>query len=305
MTNHIPSGKITNDTSTNPDIPSEQIESELQLDSIPFDAEIEAARQQYCECSGKPLCKVDAKSVHDLITIHGRETAIKILLTQQKQVSLEWIWLNADGLDKLALHQPREYFIYAASKLLQDCTLHSELMRLHEAAEAWRELQSVDEIILNPINELIRRLLAGYKREKLNGKLKKFKCKKINVIAKSIENIGKFQLELQNLLESLIAAKKKKQIYEQGMTAFKLQGMITALSQLEVEIGRELNDFDLIDGKSVDAIHAITGTSYRHADKGENLATFQKKINEKNRYTGETTVIKNAKPVKLKFGGGK
>jgi hypothetical protein len=227
-----------------------------------LDNELDCARQQYCEHSGKPLSKVDAKTVENLVTIHGRRVAIEILKTQQRQVSLEWIWLNDTGLAKLALHEPVEYFVYATSKLLQDCTLHSELMRLHEGAEAWRKLQEIDKDILHPINELIRRLLAGYNRKSIQTKLSKFKLKKVNLIADSLENIYQYQLELTDLIKELIAQKKRDKAIQQGMSNFRLQGMITCLSELELSVGRELNDFDLIDGKSADAVDAIIGRQY-------------------------------------------
>lgn len=281
----------------------------LEQDSIPDDAkplnngliaeltvldrELDAARQQYCECSGKPLCKIDAETVHNLVTIHGRETALKILRTQQRQVSLEWIWLNDKGLSNLALHQPAEYFVYAASKLLQDCTIHSELIRLHEAAEAWRKLQQWDETILHPINELIRRLLANYDRKKLNSKLIKFKCKKINQIADSHENIMQFQHELTELIQKLIAAKKRDDVIARGITSFRLQGMITHLSQLEIEVGRELTDFDLIDGKSTETTEMLTGRQYASdavKQKAKKAIQRENRIAKEIKYTNKPVV---------------
>lgn len=265
---------------------------QFDAETIPFDAEIEMARQQYCEASGKPLCKVDADTVNNLLTIHGRETTIKILLTQQKQISLEWIWLNNDGLDKLAMHDPAGYFVYAASKLLQDVTIHNELMRLHEAAMAWKNLQAIDDSILPPINELIRRLLAGYKRNKLNKYLAKFAKKKVNEITSELSNLTQFQIELTDLIQDLIAKKKKKEIYESGMTAFRMQSMITALSELEMAVGKEFNDFDIVDGKSSESIHAIVGTKYRHT-----------KVDKRQKqYSQQTVKTKVTAGFKLKIG---
>ena len=234
------------------------------IDSIPFDEDIEKVRQQYCANSGRPLAIVPQQIVADLITVHGRETTIKILQTQQKKYSYEWLWLNHDGLDSLAAHRPREYFVYACSKLLQDMTLHSELMRLNEAATAWHNLQKIDELIINPINELIRRLIANYKQKELIRHLTNLINKRVNIITESIDNLIKFQLELTDMIQSFVAEAKKQALLERGMSAFKMQKMITKLSQLEITIGRELNDFDFIDGKASDVVHAKTGTAYRH-----------------------------------------
>jgi len=257
-----------------------------------LDNELDSARQQYCEHSGKPLSKVDAITVENLVTIHGRRVAIEILKTQQRQVSLEWIWLNDSGLQKLALHEPVEYFVYATSKLLQDVTLHNELMRLHEGAEAWRKLQSIDPMVLHPINELIRRLLAHYNRKQIAHKLAKFKEKKVNRISESLSAISQYQLDLTDLIKDLVAMKRKTVAMTKGMSNFRLQGMITHLSELELSVGMEMNDFDLIDGKSADSVDAIVGRQY--GNKVNKEAAKQK-------YATKPTTIKGG--FKLNLGG--
>lgn len=236
----------------------------FNADTIPFDDEIEKVRQQYCAHSGRPLAIIPHQIVADLITLHGRSTTIKILQMQQKKYSYEWLWLNNEGLDSLAAHRPKEYFIYTCSKLLQDLTLHSELMRLGEAAIAWRNLESIDASIIDPINELLRRLIANYKQKDLNKRLAKLVNKHVNIITESIDNLIKFQLELTNTIQAFVKTAKEQAKLQRGMSAFKMQRMITSLSQLEITIGRELNDFDFIDGKASDVIHAKTGTAYRH-----------------------------------------
>lgn len=267
---------------------------EFNADSIPFDDEINAVRQQYCANSGRPLAIVPQQIVADLITVHGRTTTIKILQSQQKKYSYEWLWLNNEGLDNLSSHRPKEYFVYACSKLMQNLTLHSELMRLNEAATAWRNLQSIDESIINPINELIRRLLANYKQKELTRHLAKLMNKHVNDITKTMENLVVFQLELTDLIQAFVAKAKKQAQLEQGMTVFKMQRMITKLSQLEITIGRELNDFDFIDGKASEVIHAKTGTAYRHLHTKRG-----------NQYSQKPTTIKKGTgfKFKLKLGG--
>ena len=246
---------------------------DFNADIIPFDDEIEKVRQQYCAHSGRPLAIVPQQIVADLITIHGRSTTIKILQMQQKKYSYEWLWLNNDGLDSLAVHRPKEYFVYACSKLLQDLTLHSEMMRLGEAATAWRNLEKIDEIIIDPINELLRRLIANYKQKDLNQKLAKLINKHVNVITESIDNLVVFQLELTNTVQAFVFAAKKQAKLEHGMSAFKMQRMITNLSQLEITVGRELNDFDFIDGKASEVIHGKTGTVYQKQNIKHDLMT--------------------------------
>lgn len=237
---------------------------DFDANTIPFDSEIESVRQQYCANSGRPLAIVPHQIVADLITIHGRETTLKILLMQQKKYSYEWLWLNNEGLESLAVNRVHEYFVYTCSKLLQDCTLHSELMRMNEAAIAWRNLQKVDEDIITPINELIRRLLANYKQKDLNPKLAKLINKHVNVITESIDNLVMFQLELTDMIQAFVAQEKKDAAILKGLSVFKMQRMITNLSQLEIVVGRELNDFDFIDGKASEIVHGKTGTAYRH-----------------------------------------
>ena len=290
MTNETPSGK-TGSILAN----AAQQQNPINLNSIPFDAEIEAVRQQYCTHSGRPLSKVPATIVHQLLTIHGHRVTIEVLRSQQIKCSYDWIWLNHEGLDHLAAHRPKEYFVYACSKLLQDVTLHSELMRLNEAALAWESLQPIDDEILNPINELLRRLLAGYKRAKLNKYLTKLVNKRVDVIASKLSNLTKLQIELTDLIQTLIAKRKAQDEMERGMSVFKMQRMITTLSHLEVSVGRELNDFDIISGKSSEVIHAITGTQYRHA----------KADNRQKQYSTPTIKVKPKAglKLKLKFGG--
>ncbi len=240
------------------------VKPELHIDSIPFDEDIEKVRQQYCANSGRPLAIVPHQIVADLITIHGRSTTIKILQMQQKKYSYEWLWLNNDGLESLAINRAKEYFVYTCSKLMQDLTLHSELMRLNEAAIAWHNLQTIDETIITPINELIRRLLANYKQKELNPRLGKLVNKHVNVITQSVDNLIIFQLELTDMIQAFIAKSKKQAAEQKGMSVFKMQRMITTLSQLEITVGRELNDFDFIDGKASEIIHGKTGTLYQH-----------------------------------------
>ncbi len=261
----------------------------LQLADITvLDDELNGYRQMYCEHSGKPCGKVDAQQVEDLVTIHGRHTAIELLKLNQRQVSLEWIWLNSEGLDSLAFHRPREYFVYAASKLLQDLTLHNELMRLHEAAQAWNKLQQIPETVLHPINELVRRLLSRYKQQSLVKKLRKIKYKRIDLIATSVQTLGLFQAELQAVLNSIVEKEKATERYEKGLSAFRMQKMIQGLSELEISVGKELNDFELIDDKSISRTEMTVGQKYRTLEK-------------KQKYSSKT--IKSVGLVQLKFGG--
>jgi hypothetical protein len=169
--------------------------------------------------------------------------------------------------------------------------MHSELMRLNEAADAWRKLQKIDKDILAPVNELIRRLLGRVKKKQLNKKLKRLSEKKINKIANTMEGIAVFQTELQNILRELIDADKKLKAYEDGMQVFRLQRMIHAISETELSINMELNDFELIDGKSIETTEMLTGSRYNKT-----------KQNGKTRY--DTPVIEAAGKVVLKFGGG-
>lgn len=298
---NIPSGKTDTQLDSNKDDQAiEQLKNEdfkylslahdLDTVTIEQDQELMEARQQYCECSGKPLCKVKIETVQALIDIHGREITLKILRTQQKKVSLEWIWLNTDGLENLAAHDPKGYFVYCASKLLQDLTVHSELMRLHEAANAWQNLSTISNDVIAPINELLRRLLGQYKRKQLNGELSKLKTKRVNEITQSIDSLTTFQFFLTDLIQKLIASKKKKEIYEAGMMQFRTQTMITALSELELSVGKEFNDFDIVDGKSIDSIHAVVGTKYRHSKQ------------DKNKFS-QKTIKKPAGKITLKIGG--
>lgn len=272
---------------------------ELQIDSIPFDAEIEAVRQQYCAHSGRPLSKVPSEVVHNLITIHGRETCIKILKTQQVKYSYDWIWLNENGLNNLAIHKPAEYFVYAFSKLMQNQTIDAELSRLGCAAKAWRQLQSIDETVIMPINELLRRALANYKLKQIDKYLVDFTFHCVDEVTASIANLAKFQLELTDLIQTLVAKQKQLDEIERGMSAFRLQKMITTLSKLELEIGRELNDFDIVSGKSSDVIHGITGTQYRHSHIKQDFRKYSDKI----RYSQQTIKTKAKPGFRLKLKG--
>ena len=259
---------------------TQQIPSIVAIDAetIPFDAEIDAVRQQYCAHSGRPLSMVPADVVRNIITIHGRETCIKILKTQQIKYSYDWIWLNENGLDNLAIHKPAEYFVYSFCKLMQDITVDDELCRLHQAAVAWQHLQHVDEIVLLPINELLRRLLANYKRSQINKWLREFTNYRVDTVAKSIDNLARLQIELTDLIQELIAIRKREEQIENGMSNFRAQRMITTLSKLELEVGRELNDFDIVSGKTSEVIHGITGTSYRHKHVKQDFRKFSDKI---------------------------
>lgn len=229
------------------------------IDNLIATEELQEAMQQYCEHSGKPCGKADYNQTRAMLAIHGKETTLKILETQRKQVSLEWIWLNADGLQNLASHQPREFFVYICQKLFITQTKNQELLRFEESVKAYTALQQFNDELLNPINEMMRRLLGMSCQENINYILRKFKRRSITAIVANLDNLTDFQADLQKAITNIVDDRKKKKFCREGAALYRNMKMIAALSELELTIGNEFNDFDLVEGKSPDTMREVLG----------------------------------------------
>lgn len=276
------------------------------IDIAELPENIQLLQMQYCANSGRPIRKLETAIVQSMIAIHGEENAIKLLEINRKSYSPEWLWLNDSGLQQLAIHRPKEYFIYACTKLFSLYNKPDENLEFEEKIIAWKNLHEneiADEII-HPINELIRRLLANWHGIALNRHFAKLSATWLSDLTASQDSLLILQIELTDLIPELIRLKKQCEETERGLRVFKTQKMIRALSQLELEINMELNDFDFIDGKPSESIHGITGTSYRHVHKKHDMRV-QKQLLTAEPVGGfsRKPIIKTGMAIKLNLGG--
>lgn len=221
--------------------------------------EIREAMKQYCEHSGKLCGTADYDQTRAMLAIHGKTTTLKILKTQRKQVSMEWIWLNSEGLQALAQHQPHEFFIYICQKLLINQTINNTGNRFEESVKSFASIQKFNKSLLNPINELMRRLLGMSCQSNCDSLLRKFQKRNLSAIVGNLTNLLQFQTDLQTAITSIVEGKKKRKHCKEGASLYRSMKMIAALSALELSIGHEFNDFDLIEGKSADTVKNILG----------------------------------------------
>ncbi len=265
-------------------------------------------RMQYCANSGRPIRKLETAICQSMLAIHGESNAIKLLEINRKSYSPEWLWLNDTGLQQLAIHRPREYFIYSCSKLFSLFNKPDENLEFEEKIIAWANLDKLQiaNDVIHPINELIRRLLANWHSIALNRHFAKLSATWLSDLTASQDALIILQIELTDLIPELVKLKKQSEETERGLKVFKAQKMIRGLSQLEIEINMELNDFDFIDGKSSELIHGIIGTSYRHEHKKHDLRV-QKQLLTAEPAGGfsRKPIVKTGTAIKLKFGGNK
>ena len=263
-----------------------------EIDKLIATDELQNAMQQYCEHSGKPCGKADYNQTRAMLAIHGRTTTLKILETQRKQVSMEWIWLNMEGLQNLAIHQPREFFIYICQKLLINQTANNELNRFEESVKAFVAIQAHDEQMLMPIIEMMRRLLGMSCQTNTDGLLRKFQRRSLLAVVSTFDNLTQFQADLQQAITTIVENKKKRKYCREGASLYRNMKMIAALSELEMSIGNEFNDFDLVEGRSAETVRDVLGG---------NRKAQTAKAKKQPKFAMQTTAKKGV--FKLKLGG--
>lgn len=209
----------------------------------------------------------------------------------------EWIWQNEEGLNSLALWQPREYFIFAMSTLMfPACGKKEALSRrskkhndFQNRITAWQQVQEFDVEIVKPLAELCRRIIAKCKPAILHKVLAKCSHTNVAEITASLQNMAAFHLELEDLLKWLVANLAKLEAEDKrGFANFAAQRMIMGLSTLELEVCQEMNDFELIPDKSACAVEVIVGKRYAKSKK------------PKAKYSGKAITVKG-EVAKLQF----
>lgn len=261
--------------------------------------DIVAAKMQYCQHTGKPCGEVAEVEINACIKAHGIVETVRLLKLKQKCVATEWISLNAEGLNKLAIQQPKEYFIYACGIITyppDDEPHGTDYLAFENKVNAWQNLQSIDESIIRPIAEIVRRLLCKAPPVYLAKHLVKITNMDIATITQSLVNLTRFQLACESLLKKLIAVPLKQDSDKpSSFSTFSQQKRTIALSELEVDILNEFNDFEIIADKKPDAIEAIVGRTYGNKKNKQNAKTAK--------FKGEAIV--NPEFTGLKLGGGK
>ena len=233
----------------------------VEIEKVAADSELQFYAVRICAHSGKPCGKISNPEIADLVRIHGRRVAIEILKAHQRTVSLEWTWLNTEGLDNLAALDLEGYFVYTCGKLLRDISVLPELMRLHDARKAREQLAAFDDDLIATVCELQRRILKSIPPEKLPAELRGcLPAQIISKITKSLDSLIAHKTCLERVLAKLYENKQKQKRYESKayQTAIRNQKMIRALSSLEREIYNELNDLELIPGKSRGYVETMT-----------------------------------------------
>lgn len=259
-----------------------------------LDSDFADLLQTYCQHTGKPCRKIDYMELETIVKIHGKSTAIELLQYTQKAVSPEWIWVNSKGLDSLALHQPKEYFVYTIGALLSSTDEKFNIDLFTEKRKAWQNLQSVDEAVIRPIAELGRRIIAKARPSLLIKSITHCKAFSLGSITKSLESLAKFQMELELILKSIIAHEEKEEQYELlGWRNFRGQSITAALSDLEIDLRMELNDWQLIPDRDHFSPEVVFGRKYAKAIS-KSMIEKQRKLDyqeqDKRKYTQKTVV---------------
>ena len=165
--------------------------------------------------------------------------------------SENWQWENRYGRFRFGLAGEIE----GESESFADCSLA-------ERVWAWRNLQDVPDDVIKPVAEVCRRIVGKVKPVLLEKVLAKCECSRIYEITSSLAGLMKFQNEMEKLLKWLIDGKGLQALdkeHKAGLSNFAKQGMITGLSQLEQDIMREMNDFELIPELSAKQIEELQG----------------------------------------------
>ena len=239
-----------------------------------FNPEIEPLLMRYCQHTGKPLGQITAIEFNNLITTHGLPITKSILEYTQLGTSPEWIWQNAEGLSNLCIWQPKEYFIFAMSKLMFPATSNGTGQQskqdkaFQDKIIAWQNIQEIDIEIVKPVSELCRRIIAKCNPAILAKVLLKCQQTDVHKITASLDSMAAFHLELEDLLKWLVDNLRKLEAEDKrGFANFAGQKMIIGLSTLELEVHREMNDFELIPDKSADTVEMLVGKQYGKAAK--------------------------------------
>ena len=243
-----------------------------------LDPEYEKLTIRYCQHTGKPCGATTINELNELIKIHGEKVTKTILDYTQKAYAPEWIWQNAEGLNNLCIWQPKEYFIFAMSKLMfpaagggKTATPEASLdTAFQHKVQAWQNIQEIDTDIVKPIAELCRRIIAKCNPVILSKVLGRCRQTSVARITENLENMTAFHLELEDLLKWLVANMSKLVAEEKhGLANFAGQKMIMGLSTLELEIHREMNDFELIPDKNADTVEMLVGRTYAKTAKAK------------------------------------
>ncbi len=264
------------------------------------ESEMANSCQRFCQHTGKPLEPISGKEYAEVVKIHGEDAALTIFGKLQKSYAPEWLWQDSQSLAKLAVWQPKEYCIFVLSKLmvptiekevlaldsfakaftdLKDIEMPSGLRNDHKEFDefemkkaAWQNLRNVDDEVCRPVSEIARRILAKCKPHYLYKVLAKCSFVDVEEATRSLEALGKMQLELQNVLTWLIEnANELEDEAINGLQNFKGQRMLMGLTKEEREIMMELNNFTVIPGKSAEYVEAFLGTSKKKPEKKQKL----------------------------------
>ena len=113
-------------------------------------------------------------------------------------------------------------------------------------------------------------------------------------ITAKFDNLVRFQADLQKAITTIVENKKKRKFCREGASIYRSMKMIAALSELELTIGNEFNDFDLIEGKSAETVKTVLGG-------GKKVA--KSKAKKQPKFATASVVKKGV--FKLKLGGNK
>lgn len=268
-----------------------RMQNETNLNDLfsTLDADLQALSHIRCQHTGKPLGTIPYAQLQTLVQIHGTDNARIILEYTRKGYAPEWTWNNAEGLDRLYVYQPKEYFIYVVSLLLQNS--------FEDKCHGWDAVQIIDVELLKPIAELCKRILAMINPHDLRGKIKNLRNNTLKGICRNLEMIAIFQLELARLLDRLIENQKLLDEMEiVGWKVFAKQKQVKPLTELEQKVQNDFKamNFELIPGKSASKVEIIVGTKYSKS------ANKPKRI----KFEGKALINQPFAGLKFNTGGG-
>lgn len=266
-------------------------------------------KERFCIKTGKKLKPIPFNEVEELITIHGFKRAKLVINNLKQSIALEWILTDSEGLKELAFKQPVEYLIYALSALLKKPNTDSTLETLKDfedkiIANVFLKTLPFEQIA--NIAEYTRRILASNRPIALHEMLQNTT---IASVCASQESLLNFQLTLEGCLKQIALGYYDDKIVDarnrQKKSLFLKQKQLTALTELEKEIGMELNNFEIIIDRDTELQKLVKSTKRSKQsikDTNTNLKAFHKQQDKKTISLNEFKLDSFAG---IKFGGKK
>jgi len=263
----------------------------------------------YCNKTGKPCGFLSTTQLTTVIRTHGIERLLTILPQLRMTLAPEWIFTDDCGLQQLANYEPREYLVYAIFNLLprlEEQTIPQMQADFEKRIKCWENLQSYTMEMITTTAELCRRLLAKNRPACLSAILLPLSpCH----ITANHENLSEFIALMQTCLVEIKSGYYEKAAIDardKALEQYRLQKQLKFLTDLEIAINQEFDDFDIFKEHSAAFIEASSKRQARLTLQQEmqvRKAKREKVKKDGNVFTSKTVINPIFK--KLKLGGSK